>query len=115
MLNAATLDFSEYSYANLVKIFVHELAHALFFLPFHFKNFPEINGEPFLFTDSNQVLKMRGAAVLGQIRSHFNCPTIDGGGCSEPTVCSNRQLRLRTTDKSGRRTRTSKRGCSGPN
>ena len=66
--------------------FVHEVIHALFFSPDLFKDFPaNSNGDSFHWiitdpnNDQNKTYKVRGDTILQQIRTHFNCPSIDAG------------------------------------
>lgn len=80
MFNEYYVSFDNGDYKAQISNFVHEVLHALYFEPDHFKNFPSNKaGESFLFQDSNKVYKLRGDNILAEIRNHYNCPTIDGG------------------------------------
>lgn len=67
---------------SLIKIFVHEMSHAFYFISNIFvSRFPEYNGKPYFFLDNDGVAKIQGPSILQQIRSHFECASIDGGAC----------------------------------
>jgi hypothetical protein len=80
MFNEYYVSYDNGDYKAQISNFVHEVSHALFFEPALFEKFPKnSNGESFLFKDSNGNYKLRGDNILKEIRSHYNCPTIDGG------------------------------------
>ena len=78
--NEKYLDYKKRSYKKNLSTFIHEVMHALFFHPSLFKYvFPDNQGQPFLFEDTDGYFKIRGPNILQQIRSHYNCPTVNGG------------------------------------
>lgn len=80
VFNEAYVSYDNGDYKAQISNFVHEVLHALYFDPDLFNYFPKnSSGETFLFQDSNGIYKMRGDATLSELRSHFNCSTVDGG------------------------------------
>lgn len=68
------------NYQSQIATFVHEVLHALYFHPKLFRLFPaNADGESFLFRDARRRWKLRGDNVLYFLRSHFDCPAVDGG------------------------------------
>lgn len=80
VFNEAYVDYRAGEYKSQVSTFVHEVAHALFFHPNLFQVYPKNSaGDAFLYRDTNYVYRMRGDHILTEVRSHFNCPGLEGG------------------------------------
>lgn len=87
MFNEHYVSYDNGDYKAQISNFVHEVLHALYFEPDHFKNFPANQaGESFLFQDAKGVYKLRGDSILAQIRSHFACSSADGGTRAAPLI-----------------------------
>jgi hypothetical protein len=79
VINERQIDYTTTNYRQDIKTLVHEIFHALFFDPSLFSNnFPMHDGNPFYFNDGG-IQKIQGESLLSVIRSHFNCPTANGG------------------------------------
>jgi hypothetical protein len=54
--------------------------HIIFFHPWLFEyKFPQYNNQPYVFEDTSvNYFKIQGPNILNEIRTHFNCPTING-------------------------------------
>jgi hypothetical protein len=79
VINERQIDYTKKNYKKDIKTLVHEIFHALFFNPKLFlNNFPMHDGNPFYFNDGG-IQKIQGESLLSVIRSHFNCPTANGG------------------------------------
>jgi hypothetical protein len=80
MFNEPYVEYDNGDYKAQIATFVHEVLHALYFHPGLFDLFPKNSqDQSFLFQDSNNIYKIRGDTVLSQLKSHFNCSTVDGG------------------------------------
>lgn len=80
VFNEHYISYDDGNFRGQISNFVHELLHALYFQANLFKLFPpNENGESFVFQDSSDNWKLRGTHVLRHLRSHFDCPDIDGG------------------------------------
>ena len=84
VFDEAALAIDKYSIDTLLKTMIHEVFHALFFSPNFFDSyFPKVQvGEeslPYRFLDTDGIYKIRGTNILEQVKSHFNCSTIESG------------------------------------
>lgn len=80
VFNENSIDLDKYNFDQLVKIFVHELTHALFFAPVLFINYyPKYGGKVFFFEDEQGTPMIRGPNILKKVREHFACPSVEGG------------------------------------
>lgn len=56
------------------------MMHALFFDRILFLNyFPKYKNLKYIFKDTDGIFKLRGPAILKQVRNHFKCSKAKGG------------------------------------
>lgn len=76
VFNPYYLDAGAGKLDNDVATYVHEVLHALVFSSQLWNLFPKVNGENQYFV-SNGYHYLRGPHLLGTVRSHFGCPSLD--------------------------------------